>query len=338
YYDVAPGATLQLGLWSSGNRLTVAYGGSCPGTTTLACSAGGYFTTPNPNVQVINDFETLVWTNPGCNTERVYVLVDAISTGGPVYSFNYVYTPAVGTFCSAVTGTAVSTANTGSNADVSWNTTCSGNVVVEYGPTGFTPGTGANAGGGIAAAINGTSTTLNGLALDQSYDVYVRNDCGDGQYSSNGAPVQFTLISGDDCSRVIDLSTEPNVFFGSTAGSNNDIGVHDCGTFNGGDLILSHPVAVGATISFFAAHGYAALVSVSYGDDCPGTTLLNCENDLSEFSWTNITGSQQHIYWIQDGVDEGDFTIEWIYELPCNNLLTLEFQTDDAPWDITWEL
>ena len=337
YYDVAPGATLQLGLWSSVNRLTVAYGGSCPGTTTLACSAGGYFTTPNPNVQQINDYETLVWTNPGCNTERVYVLVDAISTGGPVYSFNYVYTPAAGTFCSAVTGIAVSTVNTGSSADVSWNNTCSGSVVVEYGPAGFTPGAGANAGGGITAAINGTSTTLNGLTLDQPYDVYVRNDCGAGQYSTNGTPIQFTIINGDDCTRVIDLSAETSPFFGTTTGASNAVSVHDCGTFNGGDILLSYPVGDGATISFFAAHDYAATVSVNYGPSCPGSNTLICENDLSEFSWTNTTGSTQTVYWIQDGSTEGDFSLEWIYEPPCNNDITLEFRSD-APNQTTWEI
>ncbi|MBP6641756.1 MAG: hypothetical protein KA186_01615, partial [Flavobacteriales bacterium] len=196
FHDVDAGATLSLGAWSSANRLSIAYGGSCPGNTSLACAnLGGYLA--GANVQLVNDYETLIWTNNGCTTERVYLLADAISAG-PVYIFNYAYTPAPGPVCNAVTGSTVNTMNSGTGATVSWSATCSGNVIVEYGPSGFTPGSGATAGAGTAVPVNGSSTTLTGLTLDVTYDVYVRNDCGGGQYSSNGAPVQFTINNGDD--------------------------------------------------------------------------------------------------------------------------------------------
>jgi hypothetical protein len=316
YHDVEAGATLSLGLWSSANRITVAYDGACPGSTSLACSQGGYYDLGS-NVQMVNDYQTLVWTNNGCTTVRLYALADAITTGGDVYIFNYGYTPASGTVCAPVTGIVASTANTGSSAQLSWSPTCSGNAIVEFGPAGFLPGTGANAGAGVAVAVNGTSTTLNGLDKDVTYDVYVRNDCGADQFSTNGTPIQFTIINGDDCSRVIDLSSEANMFNGTTAGAANDLSVHACGTFAGGDLYLSHPVGAGATITFFAAHDYAAVVSVSYGNSCPGASPLTCEEDLAEFIWTNTTGSTQNIYWIQDGSSEGGFTLEWIYSDPC---------------------
>ncbi|MBP6644177.1 MAG: T9SS type A sorting domain-containing protein, partial [Flavobacteriales bacterium] len=189
-----------------------------------------------------------------------------------------------------------------------------------------------------AVPVNGSCTTLTGLTLDVTYDVYVRNDCGGGQYSSNGAPVQFTINNGDDCSRVIDLSSEPNMFSATTAGATNDVSVHACGTFAGGDLYLSHPVGAGATITFFAAHDYAAAVSISYGSSCPGASPLTCEEDLAEFMWTNTTGSTQNIYWIQDGSSEGGFTLEWIYEIPCTENVTMELRTDNLSSQASWQI
>ncbi|HQW42086.1 MAG TPA: T9SS type A sorting domain-containing protein, partial [Flavobacteriales bacterium] len=140
------------------------------------------------------------------------------------------------------------------------------------------------------------------------------------------------------CSRVIDLSSEANMFNGTTAGAANDLSVHACGTFAGGDLYLSHPVGAGATITFFAAHDYAATVSVSYGNSCPGASPLTCEEDLAEFIWTNTTGSTQNIYWIQDGSSEGGFTLEWIYEIPCTENVTMELRTDNLSSEASWQI
>lgn len=62
----------------------------------------------------------------------------------------------------------------------SWN--------VEYGPTGFTPGTGTT-----MADINGTpGVTINGLSANTSYDFYVQADCGSGEISTWAGPKQFT--------------------------------------------------------------------------------------------------------------------------------------------------
>ncbi|HRN38593.1 MAG TPA: hypothetical protein PLL18_16920, partial [Flavobacteriales bacterium] len=147
YQDVEPGATLHIGLWSYSSTLSVAYGESCPGTTSLACnpSGGGYFNA-GTYVQNIGGYPTLVWTNASCETIRVYVVAEAITTGGDVYIFNYDYTAPAGGFCAVVANIAVNTVNTGTNAALSWDATCSGNVIVEYGPAGFTPGTDNTAG------------------------------------------------------------------------------------------------------------------------------------------------------------------------------------------------
>ncbi|MBZ0207592.1 MAG: hypothetical protein K8H89_14820, partial [Flavobacteriales bacterium] len=341
YHDVEAGATISIGLWSSANRLIVAYGGSCPGTTSVVCTAGGYFPLGG-NVQLINDYETLIWTNTGCQTERLYFMGDGVSTGGDIYIFNYVYTPPAGPFCPAVTGVAVNTVNSGTSATVNWDATCSGNVIVEYGAAGFTPGTGATAGQGTAVAASGTSTVLNTLALDTPYDVYVRQDCGSGTYGVNGTPIPFTLINGDDCSRVIALSGASGSIAVNTTGANDDISV--CGSGNtGGDLVLSYTVQPGFGVYFTSSPQgpYTGQVRVAYGTACPGANELYCAAGAADYYWLNETGVAQTVYFIQDGSDEGATTIDWTYfPIPActGNEVVVNIQTDLNPAQITWEV
>ena len=95
--------------------------------------------------------------------------------------------------CSAPGGfTAGSVTSTG--AQLTWTGT--GSYIVEYGSTGFTPGTGATAGtNGVIASSNATSPyNLTGLASGKPYDVYVRRkDCPTaGSFGANSAKVGFT--------------------------------------------------------------------------------------------------------------------------------------------------
>lgn len=112
-------------------------------------------------------------------------------TGAPFYSTS-AYTSSQATVCA--TGTAVAAANvTYDNATISW--TGAGNYVVEYGATGFTPGTGATAGTGIIASASTTSPiTITGLSASTAYQVYVRQVCPLGGYSANSSVVAFTTL------------------------------------------------------------------------------------------------------------------------------------------------
>jgi hypothetical protein len=71
-------------------------------------------------------------------------------------------------------------------------TSSASSFIVEYGPTGFTPGTGATAGTN-GTVVAGTSTTiaLPSLSPSTAYDVYVRTNC-DPVYSTNTTVVRFT--------------------------------------------------------------------------------------------------------------------------------------------------
>jgi len=71
---------------------------------------------------------------------------------------------------------------------------------VEYGATGYTPGT------GTSATATTTTYTLSGLTINTAYDVYVRSACGDGNYSAWSAVASFNTAictPDDQCNYVV---------------------------------------------------------------------------------------------------------------------------------------
>lgn len=60
---------------------------------------------------------------------------------------------------------------------------------VQYGPSGFTLGSGT-----ITGTIAGTTTTLTGLPSSTSYQYYVRTDCGSSSYSTWVGPYSFATL------------------------------------------------------------------------------------------------------------------------------------------------
>lgn len=99
------------------------------------------------------------------------------------------------------------TNKTSSSADIYWTTGGAADWNVEYGPQGFTPGTGT-----MVNATNDT-LTLNGLSANSSYDFYVRDSCGVGNVSSWSGPSSFTTA----CAAVTTLPWSEG-FEGLTAG------------------------------------------------------------------------------------------------------------------------
>lgn len=86
--------------------------------------------------------------------------------------------------------TAVSVGSiTATTASVSF-TSAGSNFIVEYGPVGFTPGTGATAGAG-GTVVTGTASpiAITGLTAGATYHVYVRQVCAGPVYSTNSTPV-----------------------------------------------------------------------------------------------------------------------------------------------------
>jgi hypothetical protein len=99
---------------------------------------------------------------------------------------------------------------------VSWKGT--GNFILEYGLAGFTPGTGANAGIGGTVISNAVSTArINGLSAATAYDIYVRQDCGAGSYSSNSSKLTMNTFVG--CGAAATLAECVNTAASFTAGN-----------------------------------------------------------------------------------------------------------------------
>lgn len=85
---------------------------------------------------------------------------------------------------SSVADTAILSWNAG-YLETSWN--------IEYGPVGFTPGT------GTVVATTASPDTITGLSVNSGYDFYIQADCGGGDVSLyNGPLTVFTEITNDD--------------------------------------------------------------------------------------------------------------------------------------------
>ena len=96
--------------------------------------------------------------------------------------------------CTAPSGVTVSNI-TETTASVSFScTSCTGSYIVEYGLAGFSPGTGATAGGGTIKSTTTLSTSISGLAPGTTYDVYVRQNCG--SFSTNSTKATFSTTCG----------------------------------------------------------------------------------------------------------------------------------------------
>lgn len=79
---------------------------------------------------------------------------------------------------------------------ITWETTATcTNTIVEYGPTGFIPGTDNNAGGGTLVQVPCPTFQpfpIGGLAQLTDYDIYIRELCSNGGYSQNSCSLSIT--------------------------------------------------------------------------------------------------------------------------------------------------
>jgi hypothetical protein len=189
---------------------------------------------------------------------------------------------------------------TSTGATVNWSGT--GSFLVEFGPTGFTPGTGLTAGTGGTIVNPAVSPQLiNGLTLSTSYDVYVRQTCvaaGTG-YSANSIVTPFTTLgpppANDNCSGAVTLTVFDNECGGTTIGTTlNATGsgvtpIPQCNIYNTGyddDVWYSFTPSAGqlfVNINFTYISGNADLVAQVYttsDNTCSGTFIpYECSDD-----------------------------------------------------------
>lgn len=206
--------------------------------------------------------------------------------------------------------------------DISANITFTAGNILEYGPTGFTPGTGATAGGGIVINPATSPVTLTGLLPSTSYSVFVRTSCGSA-FSANSTVTTFTTLAppppGNDCSTAIDLGTLTSPFTGTTAGFTSSISTCRVGA---PDRVFFIDVPNGSTLTIGqVTNDYDEFEYIGYGPVCPGATQIQCwDNDgLLQTTWLNNTGADQRVWWVQDGFGAtsfGNFTLQWSVTAP----------------------
>lgn len=149
------------------------------GTYVVQNSASGFFTDSNL-VGGTTYYYHIFSYNDGC-------------TGSPIYATGVPLTGSFYTLCNAATGLTAETI-TATTSVINW--TENQNVVVEYGPPGFTPGAGTVPGvGGTIASLNATKPyTLTGLQSSTPYQIYIRAICPLGGISPNSSPTSFTTL------------------------------------------------------------------------------------------------------------------------------------------------
>ena len=131
-------------------------------------------------------------------TEHMYIDITAAAGNSPVAQVRFEWTGAWELFwgvdnvkisditCPQVTNVAVANITT-SSFDVSWTAGGSETAwTIEYGPAGFTPGT------GTTVPASSSPHTINGLTDGTAYDVYVTANCGVGDDSN---PVMTTVTT-----------------------------------------------------------------------------------------------------------------------------------------------
>jgi hypothetical protein len=100
---------------------------------------------------------------------------------------------------------------TSTTASISW-TGAGGPYNLEYGPEGFTPGTGTTVPG-----LTSSPYTITGLSGFTQYDVYVTQVCGPGQTATTGPLTFTTRIGNDECATAVALT--PGVTCSAVSGS-----------------------------------------------------------------------------------------------------------------------
>jgi hypothetical protein len=153
---------------------------------------------------------------------------------------------------------------TNSTADLSWNLGCSSasNFDFEYGPVGFTQGTGTLV-SNVAATVNaGVGTyTLTGLTPNSTYAIYYRANCGNGDVSpwsvaTNGTTICNPItLNNPGNQTVCDSYTLPAITEATPSGNTGLVLQYRTQPNGGGTVITSSTITSSQTVYIYASAG-----------------------------------------------------------------------------------
>ena len=251
--------------------------------------------------------------------------------------------------CSAPT--ALSAASiTATSADISW--TSDGTLFnIEYGPAGFTQGSGTSDTSATA------SYALTGLNSGSAYDVYVQTDCGATDDTSSWSLLNLsTLVVNDSCDTATVLDALPFTSNGdATAATNNNgnIVVTDCGYgMNDGVWYTFTPTVSGTIDLVIDPTGWDAEIAVYTGscgvftcvDSADGGSTSGSESlsiaitagtqyfvNLGHYSGTSDSSEGVYVFGATStdaslGIEETSISQFTYFPNPVNDVLTIKAQ------------
>lgn len=215
------------------------------------------------------------------------------------------------------------------NAFINWESANAGSQYsVEYGPAGFTPGTGTVITG--TYGVDGPPVNITGLTAATEYDVYVTEDCGGGDVSLPAGPITFTTLDQPPASNAF-CATPLALVCGSTVEGDTQLGLLAqgpvCGpaditanglwysfTGTGEEVTIStcDETDFDSKISVFTGT-CEELICASGNDDSPG-----CDFNSSSVTFVSTAGTAYLILVHGYDQDEGLFTISVTCAPPCS--------------------
>lgn len=202
----------------------------------------------------------------------------------PPTGLSYIFSPSS---CPSPQNTSATNA-TQNSAQLTWTTTGGGGTfTVEYGASGFTPGTGT-----VLTNVS-SGVTISGLSSTTNYQYYVKQVCGVNGNSTNVGPVNFaTGGPGEDC------ATAPLISVANNLGVCNFTTVNSGVSSNGPNAICSDFNGNGANddkwYKFVAPSGGSKLIITTTAgtvndwvmevwSGCPGSggTMMQCSDDVN---------------------------------------------------------
>lgn len=234
---------------------------------------------------------------------------------GPDWNYGFCFdSPTIVSIaCFAPTGVAASNV-LGQSADITWTGAGTFEYVLDQEATDPASGT----------TTTNASYSASGLDFSTTYYFHVRSVCSGS--NSPWVTIQFmTGVENDVCASAISLDNMTSPMSGTTMGALND-NATTCNVANvQRDVFYSISVPNGSTLTISQTNDYDSTVTVFYGD-CDNRTEISCFDDPDEqvVTWANNTGSDQTVYWIQDGYGNtstnagGNFTLTWSV-IACTN-------------------
>jgi len=255
-----------------------------------------------------------------------------VLTGVPVYAIDYYVddfcvSPYVYQGCNAPV--ALASANVGCDSvELSWTSLSGANnsSIIEYGPTGFTPGSGT-----FVSYVN-SATVVNGLTPGTAYDFYVADTCGTMDTSAYAGPETVTTLNGPQ--PVASFTFNVNGFTvdvdasGSTNGTTYDWDFGDGNSGNG--VMTSNTYGTGGTFTI------SLTVTNACGTDDTTITVngINLvENTLARSLMVYPNPAQDMVSISFDNASTNDNVIIRVLDLSGKEMRVYESAADKAAFE-----